>query len=140
VPRAPLFQAQQSHCEAKPVTLPRFDLPDVDEFDLKAKAARFAECRTIKAGLDSWREINRVNSSFEGWLKVGNALRVGKQKALRTTMANGPFGRNYCREFGLWMNENGFGEMRAPTRSIAIELAENEAAITLWRNTRWSHV
>lgn len=42
--------------------------------------------------------------------------------------------RNYSKEFGKWTTEHHFDRMPKSTRRIAIELAENEQAITGWRN------
>jgi hypothetical protein len=121
--------------DPRPITLPRFDIPDIidTEQDVKENARRFLERRTIKQGLDAWTDIGRANS-FESWKKIGQALLVGKHRALAITMANGPWGQNYCREFNRWAIEHHFDKMPAPTRSVAIELAENAEAITIWRN------
>jgi hypothetical protein len=91
------------------------------------------EHRIIKQGLDSWQGINQANS-FENWKKIGAALLIGKRRALRITGANAPSGQNYCREFNRWVLEHHFERMPAPTRSVAIELAENEQAISAWRD------
>jgi hypothetical protein len=104
-----------------PVTLPQIALPPVDKREI---AAHFVECRTIKMGLDCWREIGRAES-FENWLKIGKALMFGKQVALRSTGANRAWGATYSKAFGAWMKEHGFGEMKASVRSVAVELAEN---------------
>jgi hypothetical protein len=116
-----------------PVSLPTIDIADIDiEREAKEAAAKVAERRIVRQGLDAWREINRAES-FEGWRAIGAALHVGKLHALKITQANAPWGRNYSREFSAWMKAHGFGEMRASDRSHAIELHENFAAITAWR-------
>ena len=134
--RAAVFQSQLPH-EAKrsislaPIVIPNhIDTPE----DIRDNARRFLEHRTIKEGLDCWRDIDRVNNSFSGWLKIGRALLIGKTRALRLTGANAPWGRRYCLEFSNWMIEHHFDKMPAPTRSVAIELAEHEAEISAWRD------
>jgi hypothetical protein len=117
------------------ITLPRVSLPDIDEIDAREKARRFLEHRTIREGLDQWRDVNRVNGSYTGWLKIGRALLIGKTRALYVTGANRAWGQTYSREFGRWMTEHGFDNMPGPTRSVAITLAENAEAITTWRNS-----
>jgi hypothetical protein len=134
MPRAPLFQSQLPHYEAKPVTLPRIALPDTDELDLKTKAARFLECRIIKDGQARWQEINRAGS-FEAWKAIGAALLVGKTHALKITRANAAWGSAYSKEFNRWIAEHGFDRMPGPTRSVAITLAENAEAISTWRDS-----
>jgi hypothetical protein len=122
------------HYEAKPVTLPRFDLPEVDEIEAKEVAARFAELRTIREGQDLWHEINRA-SSFENWKKIGAALSVGKNRSLFVSRANRAMGRTYSREFNQWIVEHRFDGMAKSLRSVAIEMHENIHAIEQWRTT-----
>jgi hypothetical protein len=117
-----------------PVTLPKLNLPDIDiEAEAREAAARVAKRRAIRRGLDAWAEINKAES-FEGWLAIGAALAVGKAHALKVTGANAAWGRNYSREFSLWVRQHGFDKMPASTRSVAVELAEHAEAITAWRN------
>ena len=133
--REPAFQSQQPHEAKRAISLPPFntDIPEPDEIEVKENARRFIEHRTIKAGLDAWTEIGRANS-FESWKRIGAALLVGKTRALKLTMANGPWGQHYCREFNRWVIEHHFERMPSPTRSVAIELAEHAEEITAWRD------
>jgi hypothetical protein len=117
------------------VTLPQFQLADIDiEREAREAAAKVAERKVIRAGLDAWREINRAES-FEGWKAIGAALAVGKAHALRVTGANAAWGRNYSRVFCDWMREHHFDRMPKSARSVAVELHENAAAIGAWRAT-----
>ena len=117
-----------------PITLPKLNLPDIDiEAEALAAAARIAERRTIRAGIDAWLAINKAES-FEGWKAIGAALTVGKAHALKVTGANAAWGRNYSREFNLWVRQHGFDKMPAATRSVAVVLHEHAEAITAWRN------
>ena len=44
-----------------PITLPKLNLPDIDiEAEALAAAARIAERRTIRAGIDAWLAINKA--------------------------------------------------------------------------------
>jgi hypothetical protein len=116
-----------------PVTLPRLaclDSPPPD--DIKETAARIAERRIIRAGVDAWQAIGKAES-FEAWKAIGTALAVGKHHALRVTGANAAWGRNYGREFSGWIQKHGFGAMPKSTRSWAIALHENAKAIERWR-------
>jgi hypothetical protein len=121
--------------EPVPVTLPAVELTDIDiEREAKEAAARVAERRVVRRGLDAWREINRAES-FEGWRAIGAALAVGKRHALKVTGANAAWGRNYSREFSDWMKQHGFDAMAKSVRSVAVELHENAKAIEAWRAT-----
>ncbi len=119
--------------EPKSVTLPKFKFRDIDAAqEAREVAERIAETRTIREGLDSWREISRVES-FTGWTKIGFALLIGKKFALRVSGAPQAWGSAYSSAFNRWLREHGF--LPGPTRSVAIELAENAGAITAWRDT-----
>jgi hypothetical protein len=83
--------------------------------------------------LDAWQGITSANS-FERWKQIGAAPLVGKRKVLYLTGANRACGSRYSREFNQWLGQHHFDRMPASTRSVAIELAENEQAITIWRN------
>jgi hypothetical protein len=121
--------------EPAPVTLPALNLPAIDtEADRRAMAIEIAKRKTIRAGIDAYAAVQKAES-FENWLLVGKALLIGKAHALRVTGANRPWGATYSREFGQWMKSHNFGHMPAPTRSVAVELAEHADQITEWRNS-----
>jgi hypothetical protein len=117
-----------------PVTKPPLNLPDIDiELETREAAARVAERRTIRRGLDALAAINKAES-FDGWLAIGAALAIGKRHALKVSGANQAWGRNYSRKFSDWIKQHGFERMPAATRSVAVELHENAEAITAWRD------
>jgi hypothetical protein len=127
---------QGKHPEPAPVTLPHFaclDKPPPQD-DIKEAAKRFIEQRTIRAGADAWLTITKAES-FEAWKSIGKALQVGRDHALRVTMANAPMGQRYSKAFSAWVKQHHFEQMPKSTRSVAIELNENIAAITAWRAT-----
>ncbi len=118
-----------------PVTLPKLawlDKPMPD--DTQEMAARIAERRIIRNGLDAWQTIGKAES-FDNWCRIGAALAVGKAHALRVTGANRAWGSTYSREFNMWMKAHGFDAMTKSVRSVAIELHENAKAIEAWRAT-----
>ena len=118
-----------------PITRPPINLPPLDTKAIEAEAREAqARVRVIRAGRDAWEAINR-SASFELYLAIGKALAEGRRHALKVSGANAPWGRNYSREFGEWMNCHGFATMPKLTRSVAIELHENAEAITAWRDT-----
>jgi len=120
---------------APAITLPVFKLPPLDDnAETKEAAAKVAERRVIRAGLDAWQAIGKA-ASFDSWKTIGAALSVGKRLALRATGANDTSSRHYIKWFSRWLAENGFGTMKPQTRSWAIALHENAAAITAWRDS-----
>jgi hypothetical protein len=121
---------------SKSVSLPVFNLPPLDlESEIREAAAKVAERRIIRNGLDAWRAIGKAQS-FEAWAAIGRALCVGKARAQRIAgEADNWRDQNYIYEFGRWMRDHGFGDMPKSVRSVAIELHENIDAITAWRAT-----
>jgi len=120
----------------RPVTLPAVNLPDLDvEAEAREAAARVAERRTIREGLDCWRELGRAES-YEHWKKIGAALAIGKQYALRTIDPEAPWHQQrYGARFSQWLQQHGFNAMRPSDRSYAITLFENCESIERWRQT-----
>jgi hypothetical protein len=114
-----------------PVTLPSLRLPPIDQ---KLDAEKLIERRTIRLGLDAWRNIGKAES-FDNWKAIGAALSIGKAVALRATGVNRAWGRNYSKAFCEWTKANQFGTIPASVRSAAIELHENIDLITAWRST-----
>ena len=118
---------------ARPITLARINLPDIDtELEVKEAAERIATARTIRQGLDAWRAISKSNS-FEAWLTIGGALCIGKAWALQAANTDRAWGSTYSRCFGEWMAKHGFGTMNKHTRTWCIILAENANEIECWR-------
>jgi hypothetical protein len=119
---------------ARPVTLPRFNLAPLDDAEARKElAAKLAQERLVRAGAEAWAAISKLGS-FEAWCKIGAALAVGRDYALRATGANTPMGRRYSWTFSAWCKRHGFGTMRPSTRSWCLALHENRAAITAWRD------
>ena len=63
-----------------------------DEPERREIAARFLEARTIRTGVECWQAIGRAES-FEFWVKIGKALRIGRDYSLKATGANCPMGQ-----------------------------------------------
>jgi hypothetical protein len=119
---------------ARPITLAILRLPDIDtEAEAAEAAARVAERKTIRAGLDAWRAIGKAES-FENWKLIGAALAVGKRRALSVTGANDTSSRAYIKTFSRWLVQNSFDAMPRMTRTWAIALYENTAAIEQLRS------
>ena len=122
-----------------PVALPRLaflngtPLDDGKELAIEL-ATRFNEARIVKAGADAWQTVTKAES-FEGWVKIGKALAVGRNHALTVSGAATPIGQNYSKAFGQWLAECGFKDKSKQLRSWALTLHENVAAITTWRET-----
>lgn len=120
--------------ERAPVTLPAVSLPPDDDKEIEREvaeaAARVAQTRIIKAGLDAWR-LTQKSASFENWMIIGKALQVGRNAATCATGAT--TGARYSKTFYSWANERGFGGMSKADRWSACDLVENIDALEKWR-------
>jgi hypothetical protein len=76
----------------------------------------------------------RGSQDWQSWIKVGAALKQGRDACIRTAGANGPFGEKYKTAFKRWLEETRFAE-RPDTalRSKLIEVMENLPLIEEWR-------
>jgi hypothetical protein len=118
-----------------PVTLPKFRLADIDvESEAREGAAKVAERKIIRAGIDAWSAINKAES-FEGWLAIGRALQIGRTVAMRASGSNCPNGPAYTLALRDWLHEHHFSKMTKQERYVAIELSDHIEEITAWRDT-----
>jgi hypothetical protein len=78
--------ARMNHYAAeplRPVTMPPIRVADIDiEAEAREAVACIAERRVIRAGLDAWEELGKAGS-FTAWVKIGAALAIGREYALR---------------------------------------------------------
>jgi hypothetical protein len=114
-------------------SLPRFVFaPDNIETEIQEAAARIAQQRTIRQGVDAWR-LAQKSASFESWTSIGKALQIGRDVAARATGAK--TGKHYARSFYAWANQHGFNGMNKEARWAAVDLVENLSAVEQWRAT-----
>lgn len=102
--------------------------------EIAEPAARLAETRTIKAGIDAWGRVGG-RATFDDWCQVGAALLIGRKHALALSGAARPIGRRYSLAFSTWLTKHGFGAMEPSVRSAALDLAEHLDTIVKWRGT-----
>jgi hypothetical protein len=128
--------------EITPVTLPRLTLlekptqDDPDSIERKEIAAKLAEARVVRQGQEALETVGRA-ASFSSWLCIGRAMMVGKSLAIRS--AGNAWGQNYSKAFSAWIKTHHFDRIPAPTRSVAIELAEHADQIIRWRDALPAH-
>jgi hypothetical protein len=124
--------------DVPPITVPRLavlEQPVSDDADERKEiAARFTEARIVRQGQEALETVNRA-ASFSGWLCIGKALLVLRRRALQETGAERPLGRVYSAALSRLVKAHNFDRIAAPTRSVAIELAEHGDQITAWRNS-----
>jgi hypothetical protein len=121
----------------KPVTLPVFNLPSVEDADAeetRAAAERFFKHRTIRAGAEAWQAASADKChSFAAYVLIGNALLIGRDHAMKAVGVSIPHGRRYSLAFRQWMQGFGFGNMPDWQRKHIVMLVDNQQAIEAWR-------
>jgi len=88
----------------------------------------------IELGRQAWQRLQEhQRTAWADWRAVGEALKIGKDAALKAANAKSPHGRTYVRIFGAWLREHGLDEIRSAHRYRLLMCIENIAAIEAWR-------
>jgi hypothetical protein len=88
----------------------------------------------------AWKRIRETaDGTFESWVAIGRALKVGRRLALAAMSAkvgNGkkPFGGAYNKLIGPWLKENGLDDIDPATRSDAIWVVDHLPEVSEWRD------
>jgi hypothetical protein len=90
--------------------------------------------RVVRQGLEAWRRLKK-EKSYGDWIKVGEALRVGREWAMNQAGTNEPRGKGYNMAFGEWLTNNKFDDMDKGDRSRLFELMDNLGPIEDYRRT-----
>jgi len=69
------------------------------------------------------------------WIKVGEALRIGRELALNHVGSNAPTGAAYHKVFGDWLQKNKFDDMDKGERSRLFTILDNLPEVERWRDT-----
>jgi hypothetical protein len=88
----------------------------------------------VARGREAWASLKR-HETWAGWLAVGRALAAGRAALLQKLGLREPTGRVWSRAFGGWLEETGFAEIDAATRSKLMQCLEDEVEIEAWRRT-----
>ena len=60
--------------------------------------------RVSRQGTEAWRRLKK-EKNWNDWLKVGEALQVGREWAMNQAGTNKPEGKSYNMAFGEWMTK-----------------------------------
>jgi hypothetical protein len=86
----------------------------------------------IRRGQEAWSRLGR---SWQDWLAVGEAIRVGRHRAMLEASTNRPSGARYESIFGDWLRETGFAALDKGVRKRLLGCLEHCDAIEAWRQT-----
>jgi hypothetical protein len=90
--------------------------------------------RVSRQGTEAWRRLKR-EKSWGDWLKVGEALEVGRDWAMNQATTNCPEGKAYNMAFGEWLQKYKLDDMDKGDRSRLFKVMTNLPMIEQWRQT-----
>jgi hypothetical protein len=90
--------------------------------------------RVCRQGTEAWKRLKR-EKSWHDWLKVGEAMLIGRDWAMRTAGTNRPEGKGYNMAFGEWLHKYKMQDMDKASRSRLFDIMENLGPVEEWRNT-----
>jgi len=90
--------------------------------------------RVCRQGTEAWRRLKREKSLLD-WIKVGEALLIGREWAMNQAQTNRPEGKGYNFAFGEWLQRYKLDDMDKGDRSRLFEMMENLPMISAWRMT-----
>jgi hypothetical protein len=93
-----------------------------------------SEADAIARGQQAWAR-HKKDAAWADWLAIGEALVIGRRAAMAAAQTNEPSGSRYNREFGNWLERNGFGDIDKSDRAKLFKVMEARATIEQWRAT-----
>lgn len=88
--------------------------------------------RVCRQGTEAWRRLKR-EKSWGDWLKVGEALQVGREWAMNWAARNKPEGKAYTIALTEWLTKYKLDDMDKGDRSRLYAVMDNLPMIEEWR-------
>src|SRR5262245_20454288 len=88
----------------------------------------------VRRGQEAWSRL-QSGRSWEDWLSVGEAVQVGRHRAMVEADTNQPRGSRYESIFGDWLRETGFDTLDKADRKRLFNCLEHRSEIEAWRQT-----
>jgi hypothetical protein len=90
--------------------------------------------RVSRLGTEAWKRLKKTKD-YNDWLKVGEALTVGREWAMSQAQTNKPEGKAYIMAFAEWMMQYKLNDMDKGDRSRLFNVMEALPQIEEWRRT-----
>jgi hypothetical protein len=90
--------------------------------------------RVSRLGTEAWKRLKKTKD-YNDWLKVGEALTVGREWAMNQAQTNKAEGKAYNMAFGEWMMQYKLHDMDKGDRSRLFQVMEALPMIEEWRRT-----
>jgi hypothetical protein len=100
----------------------------------------------IERGRQAWKSLKEAGrTTWENWLIVGEALKVGRSHAMERAKTDKPRGKRYAEEFHYWLQIHGFDAIDKSDRRKLL-LCMEDPRIEKWREglteeqrASWNH-
>jgi hypothetical protein len=90
-----------------------------------------------RAGQDARRALDRLKDrnamNWADWMKVGEALKVGREWAMRSSGSRESNGKPYAQAMSRWLDQYGLNDLNNSTRARLLKVMENRDKIVEWR-------
>jgi predicted DNA-binding ArsR family transcriptional regulator len=90
--------------------------------------------RISRQGTQAWNRLKR-EKNWNDWIKVGEALQVGREWAMNQAMTNKPEGKGYNMAFSEWLARYKLDDMDKGDRSRLFTVMDSIGMIEDWRRT-----
>lgn len=90
--------------------------------------------RVARLGTEAWKRLKKTKD-YHDWVKVGEALRVGREWALAQCRTNKPEGKAYNMTFGEWLQRYKMDDMDKGERSRLFGMMDALPQVEEWRAT-----
>jgi hypothetical protein len=88
--------------------------------------------RVSRQGTEAWKRLKK-EKSWGDWLKVGEALQIGREWAMHQAGVNRPEGKGYNTAMGEWLQRYKLDDMDSGDRSRLFQVMDNLPMIEQWR-------
>lgn len=88
----------------------------------------------VRLGQQAWQR-RKTNAAWLDWVAIGRALSVGRRAAMAAAATDRPEGSCYNREFGIWLERNGFADIDKGDRNRLFKVLDKLPEIEEWRRT-----
>ena len=86
----------------------------------------------VKSGTKAWERLKR-EVHWGDWMVVGQAMQIGRERAMKNAGTDKPEGSKYNRFFSEWLAANKLDEIDQATRSRLFSIIDNWDAVWKWR-------
>jgi hypothetical protein len=87
-----------------------------------------------RLGAEAWKRLKK-NKNWDDWLKVGEAMLVGREWSMTQAGTNRPSGKGYNVVFGEWLKKYKLDDLDKSIRSRLFDVMDSREQIENWRRT-----